>query len=305
MELKSTVGLNKTIEDIKKGTLVPVYLIFGDEDYLVKEAAQRIIDTILPGKGRELNLETREGDEEDWDKIIQSLNTFPLFGSGRVIAVKDTKVFISKFTSEDMLEKCRERFKAGDLNEAVRIYRVVLGYKGLKDITDKSLDELPGFTGDPKNVDWLNAMVREFINQGLKPILYEDNSDKLDKVLKKGIEGKGIPKGNVLVLTAEHVDKRKKLLKTINDIGIIIDFSIQRMRRDPAEIEDEEKRTLQQQANELLKETGKKLTKGAFDALLAKTGYDVGMFLNELAKVIVSIGDRQQIEPRDIEEIVG
>ena len=134
MELKSTVGLNKTIEDIKKGTLVPVYLIFGDEDYLVKEAAQRIIDTILPGKGRELNLETREGDEEDWDKIIQSLNTVALFGSGRVVAVKDTKVFFSKFTSEDMLEKCRERFKAGDLNEAVRIYRVVLGYKGLKDI---------------------------------------------------------------------------------------------------------------------------------------------------------------------------
>ncbi len=55
--------ISKTIEDIKKGTLVPVYLIFVDEDYLVKEAAQRIIDTILPGKERELNLETKEGDE--------------------------------------------------------------------------------------------------------------------------------------------------------------------------------------------------------------------------------------------------
>lgn len=219
--------------------------------------------------------------------------------------MKDTKVFFTRFTSEKLIERSIDRFEAGDVNEAVRLYRMVLGYEGLRDITDKDLDEMPGYTSDPAVIGWMKAVVNECISQGLKPIPYEDDSDKLDRVLKKYAEGKGIPQNNILILTAEHIDRRKKLYKTIEGIGVAIDFTIERMRRGPAEIEAEERRTLQQQANEFLKQREKKLTKGAFDTLLSKTGYDVGMFLNELEKVIISVKERQQIESKDIEEIVG
>ena len=305
MELKSTPGLNKTLEDIKKGNLSPVYLIYGDQNYLTQEASQRIVEAILPEKDRETNLETAGGDGEDWDKILQSLSTYPLFGSRRVIVVKDSKIFFPKGTSEDLIDRSIDRFEAGDVNEAVRLYRMVLGFEGLRDITDKNLDELPGYTNDPTFMGWMNAVVHECLSQGLKPIPYEDDSDKLDKVLKKDREGKGKPQSNILILTAEHIDRRKKLYKTIEEIGIVIDFTIERMRRSPADIEAEERRTLQQQANEFLKRSNKRLTKGALDTLLGKTGYDVGMFLNELEKVILSVKERHQIESEDIEEIVG
>ncbi len=305
MELKSTLGLNKTLEDIKKDKVSPVYLIYGDQDYLTEEAAEKIVEAILPEKDRETNLETTGGNGEDWDKILQSLSTYPLFGSRRVILAKDTGIFFPKFTSEKLIKRSMERFEAGDVNEAVRLYRMVVGYEGMRDITDKDLDELPGYTSDPMVIGWLKAVVNECVSQGLKPIPYEDDSDKLDKVLKKDTEGKGKPQNNILILTAEHIDRRKKLYKTIEELGIVIDFTIERMRRDPAEIEAEERRTLQQQAVEILRQSKKKLTKEAFESLLSKTGYDVGMFLNELEKVIISVKDRQQIEPRDIEEIVG
>jgi len=306
MELKSNVGLNKALEDIKTGKIFPVYLICGDENYIIKEAAQYLIAAILPEKNREIYLETIEGDEEDWDKIIQSLNTYPMFGSRKVIAVKDTKIFYSKIVVEKIIEKSMEQFEGNDINEAIRLFRIALGYlkiKEVNEISDKKSGEIGGL--DHKGQAWLKRMVEECVNQELNPISYEDNSDKLDKVLKKDEDGKGIPPNNILVLATEDVDKRKKLYKTINDIGIIIDFSIQRVKRDSADIEEDEKRALLQKATELLKRSNKVFAKGAFDALSNKTGYNMGTFLNELEKVILLVKDRQKIEVKDIEETVG
>ncbi len=306
MELKSNVGLNKALEDIKTGKISPVYLICGDENYIIKEATQSLIAAILPEKDREICSETIEGDEEDWDKIIQSLNTYPMFGGRKVIAVKDTKIFYSKIVVEKIIEKSMEQFESNDINEAIRLFRIALGYlkiKEVNEISDKKSGEIGGL--DHKGRAWLKRMVEECVNQELNPISYEDNSDKLDKVLKKDENGKGIPLNNILVLATEDVDKRKKLYKTINDIGIIIDFSIQRVKRDSADIEEDEKRALLQKATELLKRSDKVFAKGAFDALANKTGYNMGIFLSELEKVVLSVKDRKRIEVRDIEEIVG
>jgi DNA polymerase III subunit delta len=308
MELKTVLGLNKTIEDIKAGKCFPVYLIHGDENYLIKEATQRIIEAILPGKETELSLETVEGDEEDWNKIIQSLNTYPMFGSRRVISVRDTKVFYSKFTVEKIMEKSKERFEKNDINEAIKLFRSLLGYLRVEEVNElrnKKWSNLPEFNKDQKSETWLNKMVEECITQDFKPIPYQDNSDHLNNEIKKGESGEGIPNKNILILTSEYVDKRKKLYKTINDIGVIIDFSIQKTKRDQLEVEEEEKRTLLQKATELLKRSNKVFSKGAFDTLANKTGYNMGIFLNDLEKVIVSVKDRQKIEVKDIEEVVG
>jgi len=299
MELRSNTGLNKTIEDIKRGKFFPAYLVYGDENYLVKEAAQKMIESILPEKDK-LSLETFEGDE-DWDKVILSLKTYPLFGPKRVVSVKDTEIFYSKFVVEEVLERSREEFERGQIDDAIKLFRVVLGYLKVDEVNDevgKELENLLDFSIDSESQKWIKKMVEGCLSQGLNPIPYEDHSDKLNNVLKNGI-----PQNNILVLCTDSVDKRKKLYKTINDIGIIIDLSIQRMRRDLSEME--EKRTLQQQANELLKRTDKIFAKGAFDTLANKTGYHMGIFLNELEKVVLSVEDRKRIEVRDIEEIVG
>jgi DNA polymerase-3 subunit delta len=148
-------------------------------------------------------------------------------------------------------------------------------------------------------------MVEECLAQNLTAIPYEDNSDQLNNAIKVDEEGKGAPQNNILILVAEYVDKRKKLYKTINNIGGIIDFSIQRMSRDSADIEEEEMGALSQKANELLKKSDKAFGKGAFKTLANKTGFNMGIFLNELEKVILSVKDSKKIEVKDIEETVG
>jgi DNA polymerase-3 subunit delta len=306
VELKSNAGLNKALEDIKAGKVFPVYLICGDENYIIKEAAQNLIETILPERDREICLETIEGDEEDWGKIIQSLNTYPMFGSRKVIVVKDTKIFLSKFTLEKIIQKSMERFENKDINEAIRLFRIALGYLEIKEVNEISDKKWGKITGsDHESQTWINKMVEECLAQNLTAIPYEDNSDQLNNAIKVDEEGKGAPQNNILILVAEYVDKRKKLYKTINNIGGIIDFSIQRMSRDSADIEEEEMGALSQKANELLKKSDKAFGKGAFKTLANKTGFNMGIFLNELEKVILSVKDSKKIEVKDIEETVG
>lgn len=308
MELKSNSGLHKALEDIKAGKILPVYLICGDENYIVKEAAQNLIEAILPEKDREISLETIEGDEEDWGKIIQSLNTYLMFGSRKVIAVKDTKIFYSKFMVEKIIEKSMEKFENNDINEAIRLFRIALGYlkiKEVNEISDKKWVGSMGFDEDQKSKAWLSRMVEECLIQNLAPIPYQDNSDQLNNAIEVDEGGKGIPQNNILILITEYVDRRKKLYKTINNIGVVIDFFIQRMRRDSADIEEEEMGVLSQKANELLKKSDKLFGKGAFETLANKTGFNMGIFLNELVKVILSVKDSKKVEVKDIEEIVG
>ena len=109
MELAAAAGLKQTIAEIQKGKILPVYVVLGDENYVMKEAAQRMIEALLPGKEKDLNLEVVEGAEEDWERIIPSLQTYPWFGQRRVIVVKDTKVFFSKFLLEEVIAKSQEK----------------------------------------------------------------------------------------------------------------------------------------------------------------------------------------------------
>ncbi|MBM4341373.1 MAG: hypothetical protein FJ110_17750 [Deltaproteobacteria bacterium] len=308
MELKSNIGLNKALEDIKNEKISSVYLVCGDENFLVKEAGQKLIEAILSEKDRVIGLETINGDEEDWIKIIQSLNTYPMFSKRKVIAVRDTKIFYSKFVVEKIIEKSMERFEKKDMNEAIRLFRIAVGFLKIKEIgemSDKIKNELLVDDQSQRGRKWLNEMIENCLAQDIQPIPYEDNSDRLSKVIKVDVSNKGIPQKNTLILMTEGVDKRKKLYKTINEVGVIIDFSIQRYKRDSADIEREEKQILLQKATDLLKQNNKIFGKGAFDALVNKTGYSMGNFLNELRKVILSIRDRQKIEVKDIEELVG
>ena len=306
MELAAEAGLKQTIAEIQKGKILPVYVVLGDENYVMKEAAQRLIEALLPGKDKDLNLEVVEGAGEDWDRIIPALQTYPWFGQRRVIVVKDTRVFFSKFMLEEVIARSRMKYESGNLAEAVKLYRFVLGHQGYKkimDIADEAFPQLPGYQTHSKVEAWLKAVLNECRRKGLDPIPYEDNSDKLLAAL--GRDGKGLPERNTLILITDHVDRRKSLYKVITEIGGIIDFSVARTRRDPAEIETNERRILFEQGERLLRSVQKTISREAFDLLVNKTGFQVGVFLSELEKMIVFLRDKQRIEAAEVEEIVG
>jgi len=70
--------LETVLRDIKKGSTVQCYLIHGDEEYLIKDALDKIINLFLPGGNRDFNLFYMDGESEDIDSICESILTPPL-----------------------------------------------------------------------------------------------------------------------------------------------------------------------------------------------------------------------------------
>jgi len=114
---------------------------------------------------------------------------------------------------------------------------------------------------------------------------------------------KGFCKDNHLIITAEVIDKRKKLFKIINDIGVIIDCFISKgTTKDEKKIQSE---TLAYITDNILSKEGKKLTKEAYEILCDLTGFDLSTFSDHLKKLISFVGEKTEITLADVKALVN
>ena len=82
----------KLLDQIKQGAALQIYLLFG-ERYLCRNAAQELIDHLLPEQKRQAtSLQHIDGDQEDYNRTLNLLKTFSLF-SGRTIYWVTTRSF--------------------------------------------------------------------------------------------------------------------------------------------------------------------------------------------------------------------
>ncbi|MBR4581366.1 MAG: DNA polymerase III subunit delta [Lachnospiraceae bacterium] len=84
-------------DDIKNKSLKPVYLLYGDERFLVKHYRDQIIGTALQKKPSELagdmNFTGFSGTAVDVKKVESSVGTMPFFAEKRVVLLEDTGWF--------------------------------------------------------------------------------------------------------------------------------------------------------------------------------------------------------------------
>lgn len=100
---KDMEGLLTTI---KKGGGSPVYLLYGDE-FLYKSAFKAIIDCLIPKSDRVLNYEAIDGRTENIHDTVERLNTFPMIPTRKVVAVRESRIFVSKKDAEAIFAKSR------------------------------------------------------------------------------------------------------------------------------------------------------------------------------------------------------
>jgi len=295
-------GTLKTIlGDIGRGKTAPCYLIYGDEDYLVEDAMNRIIDGILPPGQKDLNLFHLEGEDEDIDAICNSLLTPPLIPGKKVVLVRDTRLFHSKASSADVIREITSNIEK-EPRRAARAFVSLMEMAGwtIEDLEDEqwkkiSDDEWKSATGSATGPDrgkWLPRVIdlcnRLKITGGGKL----KDTDRLEGVLKGGI-----PDGNCLIMTAGAVDKRKRLFKTITDVGVVLSFLKSRS-------ESGQKGLFMDTVKNTLEKKGKRLTPDALLALGEKTGLNLRDSLKEVEKLIAYAGDRETIDRNDIDAVV-
>ncbi len=81
---------------IAKKTFLPVYLLYGEEEFLVERSAKMLIDAALDGSDPSFNLDLFRGSEQKAEEITVAANAFPFMGEKRVVYVRESENIIKQ-----------------------------------------------------------------------------------------------------------------------------------------------------------------------------------------------------------------
>ncbi len=296
------MAMEKIFADLKKGVVAPCYLLYGEEEYQISAALDKILDIIMPAADRDFGLFYLEGENTDPDSLVNYLLTPSLAGARKVVVVKNTTIFQSRENLVDLIDKIRSNIEENPA-KAAKSFLTFLKLSGfsLEDLLDdgwkKITDEewrsvVESDTGEDRE-KWLPRVLALLSGRRLSGESGADDTEKLGEILQKGWAA-----GNCLILTADTVDKRKKIFKIISALGAVLYFGKTRS-------EAGQKENLIKAAQKLLENYGKKLSEAAWTLLGQKTGWELRRSLAELEKLIFFVGERPLIEEKDVEEVVG
>jgi len=74
---------------LRHGKFDPVYFLFGDEEFLIEEALNRIIESTVDESTRSFNFDLLFGSEATPVDIIERASAYPLIADRRVVVVKE------------------------------------------------------------------------------------------------------------------------------------------------------------------------------------------------------------------------
>ncbi|MBW2175302.1 MAG: hypothetical protein JRF64_12130, partial [Deltaproteobacteria bacterium] len=203
------------------------YLLYGDE-FLHRSAFKSVLNALIQPDHQDMNYEAIDGAGENVYEIIQHLNTFPLIPSAKVVAVHGTRIFYSAVVMDDLLGRSKEAFEMEDLEESARYLLYTFSMAGIslddvreggwKGVSDKKLRER---FEQEDNSGWLGQVIAHCLQEKMVVPVHQDDADVLNDAILSGY-----PETNYLVLTADLVDKRRRLYKTIKKIGVVVDCSV-------------------------------------------------------------------------------
>lgn len=298
----SDADYQRTLEGIKKGNIHPVYLLYGEEEYLIREALEEIIAAVVPEADRELNLFTMSGGPDETDRLCSTLILPPLLSGRKLVVVRDTHLFHSRETVSHLIKSIREHLDKNPRKAAAAFmtFLDMTGWKledlrdgGWKTIRDEEWTRL--MEGDERNdrETWLPRVIELCAGEQGKNKAAKQDEQHLETLLRHRL-----PPENHLILVAEAVDRRKKLFKVISELGVVLYFP-------KVKAEAKQKERVMAQVRGLLSERGKKMAPGAWDALGKKTGFQLRESIQAVEKLIVFSGEKTVIDEADVEAVVG
>lgn len=84
---------SQLIKELEQGRVAPFYLLVGEEQFLVREALERLINTIVPLAERSFNLEVLDAGESKASKLKDAMGTLPFLGGRRLAVIRNFENF--------------------------------------------------------------------------------------------------------------------------------------------------------------------------------------------------------------------
>ena len=85
------------LEQIKKGQIKPIYLLYGEETYFIRQIEQAVIKAVLNPDEMDMNLVTLDR-EPTVNELMALIETVPFMGGKNVIVIRGTTLFRQKKT---------------------------------------------------------------------------------------------------------------------------------------------------------------------------------------------------------------
>jgi DNA polymerase-3 subunit delta len=79
----------KTFSEIEKGKAMPVYLLKGEEHFVMEELASRLVKRFIPADMRSFNLSVDHASEIDIKSFLSTARSFPFLSDRRVMVVRE------------------------------------------------------------------------------------------------------------------------------------------------------------------------------------------------------------------------
>ncbi len=108
---------------------------------------------------------------------------------------------------------------------------------------------------------------------------------------------RGLGDGTYLVISAGSVDKRSSFYKACNSKGMVYEHTL------PQRTEEADA-SARERASEIFRVAGVKASPSAMEQFIQKTGADTRVIRQEAEKLIVYLGDRRELTPDDVMELV-
>jgi len=291
--------LSKYIKDRGNDPFLPAYLIYG-EGLLVQAAFDEMLNALIPASRRSINYDPLDGTQANIHEVIERVNTFSLLPGTKVIALRDSRIFYARQDKERLLGNARQAYEDDNLKKAADHLLNLMGLLNLafddirKSNRSKSLGPDYASGQDHRWLDDTIAYCRE--NNLCVPAARDDS-----RTLQRAIE-KGFPEDNHLIITTDIVDKRRGLYKTLSREGMIVDCSVPTGARRADRIAQEA--VLADRKDAILRAGKKTMSPAAYQALYAKTGFDLRTFSSNLEKLVSYVGDRREISVEDVESVL-
>ncbi|HIE29444.1 TPA: DNA polymerase III subunit delta [Candidatus Poribacteria bacterium] len=294
------------IKEIKNGKIYPIYLLCGEEYFLIENTLTQMLDILVPKDTRDFNLEIYNGLEVSVDEIITSAETYPVMAKRRVIVVKEPTFFSSKGLSNlDIFRSAVEAYESQNPTKAINLLAKALEIPAAELVEDSIAVKtaISNFVED--NKEELSSEDQQFLSE-LPEIIAQadvrpsspDGASEAERLMQ-WLED-DLPTSSVVILTVTgSVDARSKLFKAIGTVGKVEIFDRQKVGRSPAE-----DKTFQMVVNKL-RESGKAITYNAFQKIREKTGENMHLIFGELEKLVAFTQGKPRIDVNDVEGLVA
>ncbi|WP_457575442.1 DNA polymerase III subunit delta [Desulfomarina sp.] len=294
--------LEKQIETGSLDLNNQAYLFFG-ERYLCKKSADRLQEILLEKQSGTVH--SIDGEQEDFGRTLGRLLSFSLLPGLQIYRVSDSNFFHTKNTLPALWEKAMQANKAGKNNLAAKHLKAFAGTAGLDPASSAPLSDtgkgvwkkLFGFAKPADSVKWADELLASLPPEAKKP----RSANQVDQCIS-ALE-KGLPTGNILILTAETVDKRQRLFTWLKKNCVVVDCSV--ATGAGAAALREQKEVLREMMLRTLTEFNKKIEPRALELFFERVGFHPVAVVMEMEKLALFTGEREMISCSDLEEMVS